>query len=122
MFHAAALLLAVRVPNCFFHVNIQQALLIVQDTHQSVSVPIRHPSDKSSVVTSFETDVSIHRKYNKMPGMINTRYTHACGVWVIFPEHGGGALGVFKSPAYTYTYNQSWTFVRMALFLLLEQA
>ena len=41
---------------------------------------------------------------------LHTRYTHACGVWVVFPEHGGGALGIFKSPV--CTYNQSWTFVR----------
>ena len=37
-----------------------------------------------------------------------TRYAHACGVWVVFLEHGGGALGIFKSPV--YTYNQAWTF------------
>ena len=28
---------------------------------------------------------------------VHTRYTHACGVWVVFLEHGGGALGIFKS-------------------------
>ena len=33
---------------------------------------------------------------------IHTRYTHACGVWVVFLEHGGGALGIFKSPVCTY--------------------
>ena len=37
-----------------------------------------------------------------------TRYTHACGVCVVFLEHGGGALGIFKSPV--FTYNQAWTF------------
>ena len=37
-----------------------------------------------------------------------TRYTHACGVWVVFLEHGSGALDIFKSPV--CTYNQAWTF------------
>ena len=71
-----------------------------------VSVPIRHPSDKSSAVTSFETDIYLHRKCNK--NQAHTRYTHACGVWVLFLEHGGEALGIFKSPV--CTYNQAWTF------------
>ena len=72
-----------------------------------VSVPVRHPSDKSSAVTSFETDIYLHRKCNKIP-QVHTRYTHACGVWVVFLENGGGALGIFKSPV--CTYNQAWTF------------
>ena len=29
-------------------------------------------------------------------------------LWVVFLEHGGGALGIFKSPV--CTYNQAWTF------------
>ena len=33
-----------------------------------VSVPIRHPRGKRCVVTSFETDICLHRKYNKIPG------------------------------------------------------
>ena len=33
---------------------------------------------------------------------VHTRYTHACGVWVVFMEHGGGALGIFESPVCTY--------------------
>ena len=37
------------------------------DIEHSQSVPI-HPRDKISVVTSFETDIYIHRKHNKMPG------------------------------------------------------
>ena len=61
---------SIPVPNlpCVFFppIDIQQALLIVQHT-QSVSVPI-HPSNKSPVGTSFETDIYIHRKYNKIPG------------------------------------------------------
>ena len=39
-----------------------------------------------------------------------TRYTHACGVWVVFLEHGGGALGIFKSPVCTKSSKQAWTF------------
>ena len=33
-----------------------------------VSVPIRYPSDKSSAVTSFEADIYLHRKCNKIRG------------------------------------------------------
>ena len=73
-----------------------------------VSVPIRHPSDKSSVFTSFETGIHLY--------IAHTRYAHACGVWVVFLEYGGGALGIFKSPV--YTYNQSWTSVRFTLLIL----
>ena len=72
-----------------------------------MSLPIRHPGDKSSAVTSFETDIYLHRKCNKMPG---TYAVYSC-VWrlgVVFLEHGGGALGIFKSPV--CTYNQAWTF------------
>ena len=29
-------------------------------------------------------------------------------LWVVFLEHGGGALGIFKSPV--CTYNQAWAF------------
>ena len=29
-------------------------------------------------------------------------------LWVVFLEHGGGALCIFKSPV--CTYNQAWTF------------
>ena len=29
-------------------------------------------------------------------------------LWVVFLKHGGGALGIFKSPV--CTYNQAWTF------------
>ena len=42
-----------------------------------VSVPIRHPSDKSSAVTSFETDIYLHRICNKIPG---TYAVYSC-VW-----------------------------------------
>ena len=89
-------------------IDIQQAL--VQHT-QSMSVPIRHPSDKSYVlvVTSFETYVYIpvRHKYNEVPG---TYAVYACvwRLWVVFLEHGGWALGIFKSRV--CTYNQARTF------------
>ena len=100
----------------FFHAGACCVFGTVFSTHRHpastnpahpVSVPIRHPSDKSSAVTSFETDIYLHRKCNKIP-QVHTRYTHACGVWVVFLENGGGALGIFKSPV--CTYNQAWTF------------
>ena len=89
-------------------IDVQQAL--VQHT-QSMSVPIRHPSDKSYVlvVTSFETYVYIpvRHKYNEVPG---TYAVYACvwRLWVVFLEHGGWALGIFKSRV--CTYNQARTF------------
>ena len=62
-----------------------------------VSVPIHHPSDKSSAVTSFETDIYIYRKYNNnIPGTYAV-YSCMCSLGC-FLEHGGGALGVFNSP------------------------
>ena len=73
-----------------------------------MSVPIRHPSDKTSIVTSFETNISMHRKRNKIPGTY-TVYSRVWRLWVVFLEHGGWALGIFKSPV--YTYNQAWTFL-----------
>ena len=42
-----------------------------------MSVPLRHPSDKSSVFTSFERGIYLC--------IAHTRYTHACGVWVLPP-------------------------------------
>ena len=82
-----------------------------------VSVPI-HASDERSVVTSFETRICIHREYNEIPGTCAV-YTHAGGVWVVFLEYGCGALGIFKSPA--FTYNQSWPPFRCTLFVLPKQ-
>ena len=38
------------------------------DPAHPVSLPIRHPSDNSSAVTSFETDIYLHRKRNKIAG------------------------------------------------------
>ena len=73
-----------------------------------VSVPI-HPSDENSVVTSFETDICIASTTTRY--QVRTGYAHhACGIRVVFLEHGGGALGIFKSPV--CTYNLSWTSVR----------
>ena len=89
------LLLAVFFPS----IDIQQS---TSPAHP-VSVPIRHASDKSSVVTSFETGICIHRKYNKIPGTCAV-YTHACGGWAVFLEYGCGAPGIFKSPAFTYDH------------------
>ena len=49
--------------------------------------------------------------------MQDARYIHTYAVyscvwrlWVVFLEHGGGALGIFKSPVCTKSYNEAWTF------------
>ena len=60
----STLLLAVCVFKTAFPTHPHPALVPAHP----VSVPIRYPSDKSSVVTSFETDMYIHRKHNKIPG------------------------------------------------------
>ena len=70
MFHAGACCVELFFPP----IDIQQAL--IQHTHP-VSVPIRHPSDKSFAVTSFETDIYLRRKCNKIPG---TYAVYSC-VW-----------------------------------------
>ena len=91
-------------------IDIQQAL--VQHT-QSVSVPIRRPSDKNSVSHKLR-DRHIVRIYivNTTTCQVHISYAVYSRVWrlcVVFLEHGGGALGIFKSPV--CTYNQAWTFL-----------
>ena len=73
----------------------------IQHSHR-VSVPTRYSREKNSVVTSFETDLYMHiagtTRYTRYE--LEQRYT--CGVRVVVLEHGGGALGVFKSPVCTH--------------------
>ena len=97
MFHAPACCVFKTV----FSTHPHPASTIDSPAHP-VSVP-SHPSGKSSVVTSFETDTATYTYIaNTTRYQVHTRYTHACGVWVVFLEHGGGALGIFKSPVCTY--------------------
>ena len=84
-------------------------------------MPIRHPSHKSSVDTSFETDILIHRKYNKIPGTYvrGILMPVACG---LFSWSMAGLLA-FSSRQFALTSNQKQTFVRFTLlFFLPEQA
>ena len=93
----STLLLAVCLKLFFPSIDIQQALvLIVQHTQRPCRLVILR-SDKSSVVTSFETDVYIRRKYTRYE--VHTCAVYSC-VWHqgVFLEHGGEALGIFKSP------------------------
>ena len=104
MFHAAACC----VFKLIFHPSRHPA--------HPVSVRLRHPRDKSSLVTSFKTDIYMYKSQvqYKIPGTsICARYTHACGVRVVFLEHGGGALGIFKSPVCTCDQSIMGTFVRL---------
>ena len=112
MFHAAAC----RVfKTAVFSNDIKQALYGLA---HPLSVP-SHPSDISSLESqaSFETYTLIANTTYQ----VHTRYTHVCGAWIVFMEHGGEARGIFKSSVFC-TYNRSWTFVRFTLFFLLEQA
>ena len=102
-------------------IDIQQGTLIVQHT-QSVSVPIRHPSDKSSVriVTSFETYASTsykHRKYNEIPDTYAVYYSCVGRLWVVFLEHGGGCLDI-SSRQFALTIKHGAFVFRFTLFFL----
>ena len=107
-------MLAVCLKLFFSPIDIQQAST---SPARPVSVPIRHPSGKSSAVTSFETDVHIHRKYNNIPGSIFMRVASGLFSWSV-------AVGLlaFSSRQFALTYNRSWTLVRITLFFLPEQA
>ena len=86
-----------------------------------VSVPIRRASDKSSVVTSFETGICIHRKIQENTRCIQTRYPLIMRVasGLVFLEYGRGALGIFQVAC---SHLQSWPPFRFTLFFLPEQA
>ena len=85
-----------------------------------VSVPIRLPTE-SSAVTSFETDIySVYQVLyiyiaNATRYQVHTRYTRACGVWVVTMAAG---LLAFSSRQFALTINQSWTFVRFTLYIV----
>ena len=95
-----------------------------------MSVPIRHPSDKSSAVTSFETDILVYSIYIAnatrypwyIPGISYMRGILMRVAWVVFIEHGGGALGIFKSPVLHLQSSVDLLFVRFTLFFLPKQA
>ena len=98
MFHAAAC--------CVF----KTAFSTHRHPVHPVSVLIRHPRDRSFSTRSHKlrgrhthaTQIQQGTKY------IHTRYTHhACGVclWVVFLEHGGGALLAFSSRQFAPTIN-----------------
>ena len=69
-----------------------------------------------------------HKLRDRCVYIANTRYqvhtyaVYSCvwRLWGVFLEHGGGALGIFKSPV--STYNQSWTFVRFTFSFLSKRA
>ena len=79
IFHAAAV--------CVFYYSTHR-----HPAH-AVSVPIRHPRDKSFADTIFETDIYIASTTTRYQA--HTRYTHTCDVRVVLLELGGGALGIF---------------------------
>ena len=70
---------------------------------QSVSVPIRHPSDKRKlwILTSFVTR-QIYTSQIQYARYINTRYTHACGVCGLFTCSMAGLLA-FSSRQFALT-------------------
>ena len=75
---------------------------------------------KLCIVTSFETDLYTSQ-IHKIPGHTYAVFSCVWRQWVVFLEHGGGALGIFKSPV--CTYNQAWTFfVSFTLYFLPQQA
>ena len=100
MFHLAACCGCVQ--NCFFHAHRHAAY--------PVSVPVRHSRDEKSYVHSHTLRDNTC-KYNTIPG---TCAVYSC-MWrprVVFLEHGGGALGIFKSPVFTLPGSIMGTSVR----------
>ena len=111
------------VSNCFFHPSTSSKLLIVQHTQCPCRFVILATKNKKELCSHKLRDKTyIYSEYsaNAVRHEVHTLYIHTCGVWVVFLEHGGGALGIFKSPV--CTYNQSWTFARFTLFFLPPKA
>ena len=98
----STLVLAVCVEPFFPPIDIQQAL--IQHTQCTCRFVILATKALQSQ-GSRQTYIFTHKctRYQ-----VHTRYTHVCCVWVVFLEHGGGTLGIFKSPV--CTYDQAWTF------------
>ena len=95
---------------CVFSIHRHQASTTVQHT-PSVSSPIRHPSDKESSEQSQASKQTYIYMTNTRHQVHTNTYAVCSSVprlWIVFLEHGGGALGIFKSPV--CTYNQAWTF------------
>ena len=93
---------------CVFSTHRHQAL-------QQSSTPSQCPrrfvilaQRKLCIGTSFETETYIFNANTRY--QVHTYAVYSCvwRLWVVFQEHGGGALGIFKSPI--CTYNQAWTF------------
>ena len=77
-------------------IDIQQALI------QHTQCPCRFVILATKALQSQASRQTYIYIANATRYQVHTRYTHACGVWVVFLEHGGGALGIFKSPVCTY--------------------
>ena len=70
-----------------------------------VSVPIHHPSDQKKLctaVTSFETDIYMHRKYNKTTQVIRGTL-HACSVCGLFAWSTAAGFLAFSSRQFALT-------------------
>ena len=91
---------------CVFSTHRHQASTTVKHT-QSVSVPIRHPSDKSSVYKlrdRHRLHIYIANTTRYQVHIIHTRYAHACGVCGLFSWSMAARLLAFsKSPVCTYS-------------------
>ena len=95
-------MLAVFLELFFPPIDTRQALI------QHTQCPCRFVILATKALQSQATRQTYIYIANATKYQVHTRYTHACGVWVVFLEHGGGALGIFKSPV--STYKQAWTF------------
>ena len=99
----STLVLAVCLKLFFPPIDTQQALLIVQHTQcpcRFVILLIAAKALQSQASRQTYIYFANASRYH-----VNKLYTHACGIWVVFLEHGGGALGIFKSPMCTYSHD-----------------
>ena len=88
------LLLCACFLNCFLHPSSSSTRVVRADSTHPIN------RDKKALYDSHRL---IHRKHAVLQQYaVYIRFTHACGVLVVFLQHCDGARGFFKSPVCTY--------------------
>lgn len=96
----AVSLLSFLVPLCRLLCVMKKLFTTLTFSTHAESVTIRHRRDKSSVLTSFETD--IQKIASRYKNEIHTRYNRACGKVVVYLLRGSGAPRTYMWPICTY--------------------
>ena len=106
---------------CFLRPSTSSKRCIVQHT-QSVSVPVRHPSDKESFVSSQASrQMCIYRKY-KIPGTYIRGILMCVASMGCFPGAWRRGSWHFQVASFHLQTRMDLLFVRFTLCFLLEQA